>query len=754
MAGRNLGAVLRHLRRVLDQKQAGAGSDAELLERFVRTRDEAAFELLVWRHRQVVMGVCRRVLGDLHEAEDAFQATFLALARKAHAIGRREALGSWLYRVAYRVALNARSRLAKRATHERHDVDLTAIPSVAEPGHDLERRELWAALDREVNRLPKKLRVPVVLCYLEGKTYAEAGQQLGLPVGTVSARLTRARSLLHARLLRRGLGMSGALLASLLCEQAAMSAAPTGLVDAALKVALSAAGRTGSASAISAEVAFLTHGVLQSMFFSKVKIVLALALAMGATAGAVATGVGMLKSGVSAEPPMRARSEQSVEKASRENPGPKAIARTVPEVLKEALQTAEKEEDPRQKVRCLGWVAKAQHLAGDDAACRTTLEQAAKVVDAMSLDDAHDVADKLQLLRFLARFQADVGEVAAAKKTVQKIRKPPILGVGEKQVAFARDWALADIATCQAQAGKFQEALATAATAGDWKGRAVLGIMTVQAKAKNWKSASELAQTIQDDQQRSEAFLAIARQQSKAGDPHEARKSLDTALQVAMKMPYQNGIYYTGKVMLLSQIAQLLADVGDTQEALRTAESIPADADRRVKEEKQMVLVHVQLRNKDWKKALEIAEQMPQGHGAEPDGRAALQQIAQSQAEAKDFQGAIETLAKRHGFEKVENAVLIARIRLQAGDTKEASQLLQQAAHEAATVAYDRRNDFGKPMLVYQIAFTQTEIGDEKAARAWIAKEPSPYIRTRALLGIIDGLAQREGKEQRVFPRE
>jgi RNA polymerase sigma factor (sigma-70 family) len=280
MAEGNIGEFVCHLRQLLDPGQGSGVSDAELLARFARTGEQEAFELLVWRHRQLVLSVCRRVLGDFHEAEDAFQATFLLLARKASSIARGEALASWLYRVAYRVALEAHARRSKRAKHERNDLDLTSFPSLAEPAHAIERRDLWAAMDEEVNRLPRKLRVPVVLCYLEGKTYAEAGRQLGLPVGTVSDRLTRARSLLQSRLSRRGLGLSGALLATVLCEQAAKAAVPAGLVNAAVKFAILAAGRTAVAGAIPPKIASLTKGVLQTMLFTKLKIVVIAASAV------------------------------------------------------------------------------------------------------------------------------------------------------------------------------------------------------------------------------------------------------------------------------------------------------------------------------------------------------------------------------------------------------------------------------------------------------------------------------------------
>jgi DNA-directed RNA polymerase specialized sigma24 family protein len=144
------------LRRVLAHASGAKVSDAELLERFVKTADQAAFELLVWRHERMVLGVCRRVLGNPHDAEDAFQATFFVLARKAASIGNRKAVAGWLHRVACRVAHHARSKASLRERPAGHDADLASMPSPREPSGELLARDLGRVLDEEVNRLPEK----------------------------------------------------------------------------------------------------------------------------------------------------------------------------------------------------------------------------------------------------------------------------------------------------------------------------------------------------------------------------------------------------------------------------------------------------------------------------------------------------------------------------------------------------------------------------------------------------------------------
>jgi RNA polymerase sigma factor (sigma-70 family) len=176
-------------------------TDTQLLKRFARQKDEAAFAALVRRHGPMVLAVCRRVLHDAHDAEDAFQATFLVLVRKARFIARPELLANWLYGVAYRVAVKARANANRRSAHERRAGAMTSVGSAPERIGS----ELRAVLDAELSHLPEKYRAPLVLCYLEGKTNEQAARLLGWPTGSISGRLARARELLRERLVSRGL---------------------------------------------------------------------------------------------------------------------------------------------------------------------------------------------------------------------------------------------------------------------------------------------------------------------------------------------------------------------------------------------------------------------------------------------------------------------------------------------------------------------------------------------------------------------
>ncbi len=200
MAAQQLDRVIRQLRRSALLRDHGDATDGQLLDRFLDRQDKAAFETLVRRHGSMVLSVCRRVLGNTHDAEDAFQATFLVLVHKAASLAMRELVGNWLYGVAHRTALEARTLAARRRVREKQVSEMPepAMPEAAADG------DLRLLLDRELSQLPDKYRVPIVLCDLEGRTRKEVARQLGVPESTVSGRLTTARRLLARRWRARG----------------------------------------------------------------------------------------------------------------------------------------------------------------------------------------------------------------------------------------------------------------------------------------------------------------------------------------------------------------------------------------------------------------------------------------------------------------------------------------------------------------------------------------------------------------------
>jgi RNA polymerase sigma factor (sigma-70 family) len=262
--------VLEHLRTAVRGLPTNL-TDGQLLARFTGCRDEDAFATLLRRHGRMVWGVCRSTVGHAQDAEDAFQATFLALARKAGSLSGSESVGGWLYRVAFRIAVHARAANARRSSRERSVDNLPDVASVTSGPEDW-----YAVLHQEIAGLPDVYQQALVLCELEGVSRREGAQRLGVPEGTLSSRLAAARRLLGERLVRRGLALSAGCL--------------TLNVPEALAVAtLEAVTSQGRATPIVA----LAKGVLQSMFVSKFKALVALsALGLLISVGAFTYGVG------------------------------------------------------------------------------------------------------------------------------------------------------------------------------------------------------------------------------------------------------------------------------------------------------------------------------------------------------------------------------------------------------------------------------------------------------------------------------
>jgi RNA polymerase sigma factor (sigma-70 family) len=281
MAGKALSGFIQLLRRAATRHSQEESADADLLSRFVEKRDESAFEDLVCRHGPMVWSVCRRFLYQSEDAEDAFQATFLVLVRKASSIRHGSLLSNWLYGVAYRVAVRARVSAARHRARETNGVDI----QVAAAPND-SAIEWQPALHEEVFRLPEKYRQPIILCYLEGRTSEQAARDLGWPIGTVKGRLGRAREMLRSRLTRRGLALSTGGLAAVLSGSSAGAAPPMLLkttMDGAWRYA---AGQT--AGPVSAHAVVLSKGVIHAMFWNKIAIAtkcLALAALIGLGAG-------------------------------------------------------------------------------------------------------------------------------------------------------------------------------------------------------------------------------------------------------------------------------------------------------------------------------------------------------------------------------------------------------------------------------------------------------------------------------------
>jgi RNA polymerase sigma factor (sigma-70 family) len=312
--------VLQYLRKVCAAQEARDLSDRQLLHRFIVHHEDAAFTVLVQRHGPMVLGVCQRVLGNVHDAEDCLQATFMILVRRASCLRLKASLATWLYTVAQRVAYRSRAQASARRKRERR---VEPMPQ-RELLDELTWQELRGVLDAEIAKLPEKYQAPLVLCYLEGKSQEKAAKELGWPKNSLARRLEHARELLRQRLVRRGVALSAGVLATALCEK--VSAAPVGavLVIKTVKAAASiAAGKAVAGTCLSVQAVTLAEEAGTGMVGIKGKfIIMMLVLGLG-VGGAGLAGYGGL--GETKQDVKIAKEQQppaTIEKRQKEEPEP------------------------------------------------------------------------------------------------------------------------------------------------------------------------------------------------------------------------------------------------------------------------------------------------------------------------------------------------------------------------------------------------------------------------------------------------
>jgi len=280
--------LAQHLERLWNSGTVSGVSDAELVKRFTGSQGpaaEQAFDALLGRHGPMVLGVCRHILRRPQDVDDAFQATFLVLVRKARSVRVDVSLGPWLYGVAYRTAIRARSKVARHHLEEMNDLEAVA----ADPGGGGFAWEIRPMLHEELNRLPEKYRSPIVLCHLEGKSHEEAARMLNWPVGTLSGRLSRGRQLLKDRLQRRGLTASAGMLAARFPGEA-LKALPTRLAELTIKAALC----SGAGPTVATSVLTLSQGVLNAMLIHSLKRAALILISVAAVTGAVGFRAGWM----------------------------------------------------------------------------------------------------------------------------------------------------------------------------------------------------------------------------------------------------------------------------------------------------------------------------------------------------------------------------------------------------------------------------------------------------------------------------
>jgi RNA polymerase sigma factor (sigma-70 family) len=310
---------LQRLRQAMAAETLSAFPDSELIDRFLANHEEAAFQALLHRHGPMVLRVCRRTLSDEHDVEDAFQASFLALASQARTLRKRESLASWLHCIAYHIALDACKSRKRRRKHEAVAAVPDRTPALAD---DVAWKELRSILDEELASLPERLSAPLVLCYLEGLTQDEAAARLGQSKSSFRRNLERARKLLGNRLTRRGITLSAALFAPLLSDCAASAAVPAVLAAATTEAAVAYAAGKAVAALATARALALAKGLVQPLVSAKIKCVCALLLA------AVVAGGAVLSRDAHSAPPMLPPAERQPEKKATRIDSP-AVANSV-----------------------------------------------------------------------------------------------------------------------------------------------------------------------------------------------------------------------------------------------------------------------------------------------------------------------------------------------------------------------------------------------------------------------------------------
>jgi RNA polymerase sigma factor (sigma-70 family) len=338
MANAQVNPVLQHIRKLTAGPAMAHQADGYLLDRFVTERDKAAFEILVERHGPLVLGVCRHLLRHTQDAEDAYQATFLVLARRAASIRNPNSLVSWLHGVAYRTAMKAKRDAARRRDHEMQ----SKTRLQADPPQEVAWREVRAVLDEEIQRLPERLRGPFVLCCVMARSHADVARQLGLKEKTVSSRLARARAKLQHRLARRGIAIATVLAATAVATPIATAAVPALLVESTVKAALVFAVR-GSSNLLPANVVALAKGACKSMMVAKMK----LATASFLVAGGLVAGGAFLVQASSAENPIhdQVQATPQMQASKEDQPAPRRQQSDVSKLLNRLNELRDKRGD-------------------------------------------------------------------------------------------------------------------------------------------------------------------------------------------------------------------------------------------------------------------------------------------------------------------------------------------------------------------------------------------------------------------------
>jgi RNA polymerase sigma factor (sigma-70 family) len=760
MTTSQLKVLLGCLRRSAELRETAGLTDGELLDQFMDRRDGAAFESLVRRHGGMVLGVCRRVLPTHQDAEDAFQVTFLVLARRAGVVPR-DKVGNWLHGVACRTAHATRRLIVRRRAI---GMQVSELPHPAAPEEP--REDLRPLLDEELGQLPEKYRLPLLLCDLGGVARRDAARQLGIPDGTLSNRLAEARRRLALRLARRGLAPLAGAVASFLVPQAQARFTET-MVASVIATARGATAPPALASLL--PIASLTQGGIQIMWLSQLKIMLGLALLLAAVAG----GIGALRSpvpgfaratGSGAAPAAKPPADKPPEPAPEPAMDEKTLARIRATLHEASKEFAATEDDGSLRHRLLGDMGVLQARLGDRAGARRLFRQAGDLVAAF------DERRRSNEWRMLARAQAKAGEADDAIVTVRRIpagdqfrdisfaeastelakggREKDAFRLcdlveGEKTKAWSRRMVLVRLALAHARSGDMRRALRVLDRIEDPASKVDVligvvistltfvesphepGIALIHFQAGNKGEAgkslrrAEIAATVTTNPAKDRALAAVACAQARMGDLDAARKSAASVTDEKMKP------------MALAAIARAQGKAGLIKQALAEIDKVPDQGMR------AHILIHLGAGRasggdkkgaaESFRRARGLIEKLPKEGRGHP-----THNLASAQGEAGDYEGARETAASLP--EGSLGGINIAFAQAKAGDFP--------GALKAAVGMKD--SSWSKGELLRAIARQQTLREGEKAARAWIGVLGSPLARANALLGVAEALAKAE----------
>jgi RNA polymerase sigma factor (sigma-70 family) len=720
MPDEEMHAVVEFIHSLVVAPDLASQTDTELLQRFLANRDANAFQALVRRHGPMVLALCGRMLRNPQDAEDAFQAAFLIFVRKAASIAKPELLGNWLYGVAFRTARAARAAAEKRRVKEAEAVPREQL------AQESPWQELQPFLDRELNRLPAKYRIPLVLCHLEEKSRQEAARTLGLPEGTLSSRLARGRALLAQRLTRWCPSVAGAVLLAGLGKQAL--AAP--LVQATTRAGLAVlAGQPINSGLVSAEVAFLSHAVLRSLFMTKLKLAAAVLCVGSLLACAV---------GLAASRGFGPVDDSPVAVGASKSPGDP--------LMNQVLETTKKITDPQVKLRVLLRIASVQDRTGDPAGARKTRQEALELAKGFAAG-----RPRVDALLIVARSQMEAKDRSAVFETLKQAEQAVTVIEGETEKPT---W-LARLVIAQATADDYEGGLRTLAKGGSFQGDLLSGF-GFQLKTENKKAArkavTQALALVKFDGERA----AVQRTNGLSGACFALAKAgaLDQALETAAKLGKDEEQDHCLQVIVAAQ-----AGDGDIAGAARTAKRIQQDD---IKADALDAIVHAQAKAGDLTAARstlnevrKLVEKFQQGEIERQAKIGGKQQrvpnprlhqlqagIALTQLLLGDKSGALVTAAAiESDLEKADALMRMGVNRMTAGKPTEAREMLLAASQAAQRVIPSKGKgrwppQSAKATTLSFIAREQAKAGDVTEAFRTANTIPTDQAMDDALAGI------------------